>query len=308
MCYPDRMTVKRLLARAAKRLQPKRIVCEADRSLGWLEAEILLAHALKRDRAWLAAHADESVRAIDVKRFQKLVARRARHEPVAYILGEKDFYGRPFIVNKYVLIPRPETELLVDLARQTARPNERILIWDVGTGSGAVGVTLAAELPRVSVIATDISTKTVKVAIENARRHGVADRMHILKVGATRGSPLLGATVLRLIQRHAKTRPLVIVANLPYLPDGDRKKLDADVIKYEPNDALFAGKDGLDVIKRFLRQLARSDLKPHAVFLEFDPPQAAQLTALAKKLFPASHAAVHKDLAGRNRVLEIRPR
>ena len=280
------MTVKQLLMRTAKKLQPRRIVCEADRNLGWLEAEILLARALKRDRAWLTAHEDESVRAIDVRQFRKFVARRVKHEPIAYILGEKDFYGRPFNVNKHVLIPRPETELLVDLARKIAPLDERVLIWDAGTGSGAVGVTLAAELPRSSVIATDVSTKTVKIAVANARRHGVADRMHILK------ADLLNETVLRLIRRHTKTRPLVIAANLPYLPEADRKKLDPDVIKYEPHDALFAGADGLAVIKRFLDQVSSSGLKPRAILLNSTRRRHYDYDGSRNGCFPA-RASVH---------------
>ncbi|HWQ99349.1 MAG TPA: peptide chain release factor N(5)-glutamine methyltransferase [Candidatus Methylomirabilis sp.] len=296
------MTVKRLLASAAKKLQPRRITCPADRNVGWLEAEILLAHVLKRDRTWLTAHADDRVPVPAARKFQSLAARRVKREPVAYLLGVKDFFGRPFVVNRHVLIPRPETEMLVEMAKRRMSPADRAIFWDVGTGSGAVGVTLAAEIPQSSVIATDISTNAVKVAGANANRHGVSDRMHILKAN------LLDANVLRLIRRHAKARPLVIAANLPYLPNADRNKLDADVVKYEPNDALFAGKDGIAINRQFLGQVAASGLMPQAMLLEFDPPQAARLKALAKKTFPSATVAVHKDLAGRNRVLEIRPR
>lgn len=301
------MTIKQLLATAAPRLEPPRIVCAADRNVGRFEAELLLAHVLKRDRVWLLAHGDEDVSAPAMRKFRALAARRARREPIAYIIGTKDFYGRPFAVNRHVLIPRPETELLVDLATRVIKPDERAVVWDAGTGSGAVGVSLALERPRVSVIATDISTKAIKVAGANANRQGVADRMHFLK------ADLLDQNVLRLIKRQAKTRPpapptagLVIVANLPYLPDADRKRLHADVVKYEPKDALFAGKDGLAINRRLLEQIAASGQKPRAIFIEFDPPQAVKLKTLAQRLFPRATVRIHRDLARRNRVLEIR--
>jgi release factor glutamine methyltransferase len=291
-------TVRQLLTVNAKRLQPKSIVCQADRDLGWFEAEVLLAHALRRDRAWLIAHEDEPVRTASARRFKMFVTRRAKHEPVAYILGEKDFFGRTFRVSKWTLIPRPETELLVELAKTHVRSNEDVIILDVGTGSGAVAVTLAIELPQCDVIATDVSTKAIKVADGNAQRFEVDDRMRILK------ADLLDANVIRLIKR-THDASLIIVANLPYLPSSDKRKLEPDVVKFEPGNALFAGADGLAVITRFLKQLASSGLKPRASFLEFDPPQSKKLLALAKKLFPASRAKIHKDLAGRNRVLEI---
>ena len=294
-----RSTIGEMLFESAEELQPQKITCAADKDIGLLEAEILLAHVLKRDRAWLIAHAEMTIRTTELKRFRLLISRRKKHEPIAYILGEKEFYGLPFRVNPSVLIPRPESELLVDLVRNArASSSQRTnLIWEVGTGSGAIALALGNHLQTTDILATDISKKALVVAKQNAKRLGITN--------VTFGhGDLLDKTTARLLQKLQPDN-LIIVANLPYLPQADKKKLMPDVIKYEPASALFAGKDGAALIQKLLQQLITSGLQFSSAFFEYDPPQTKQLKTLTHKLFPMATIRTHQDLAGRDRVLEI---
>jgi release factor glutamine methyltransferase len=266
------------------------------------DADVLLASVLKKDRAWLLAHDDDRVAAVRARQFRSLVARRKKHEPIAYLTKEKEFYGRPFSVSTHVLIPRPETELLVERALATMTDDS--VVWDVGTGSGAIAVTLAAERTDAVVLATDVSAWGAMAARWNAKRHHVAERITALK------SNLLQPPAYRWLKRQSKTRQhLVITANLPYLPASDKKKLMPDVVKYEPSLALFSGTDGLTLIKRLLGQLSRHlpewGYEHTTILLEFDPPQAAMLKKIVKKLFSHASVTTHRDLAGRNRLMEV---
>lgn len=268
-----------------------------------IEAEILLAFVLRKDRAWLMAHNDERVGSGVIRAFRKLVVRRAAHEPIAHLIRYREFYRRRFAVNKHVLIPRPETELLVERALALMSIAGASVLWDVGTGSGAIAVTVAAERPDVPVLATDVSGRALLVAKHNARTHAPR-RIAFLK------SNLLQPNAYRWLARHAHNNAtLVIAANLPYLPLSDKKILAPDVTTFEPSLALFSGSDGLTLIKKFLGQIARHAPEwgyGHVMLLfEFDPPQAKGLRALATTFFPHKKIAIWRDLAGRNRLLEV---
>jgi release factor glutamine methyltransferase len=300
------MTIRDLLASAARDLQPRRITCAFDRGVGRLEAEILLRHVLKKDLAWLYVHDRDDVTASVAKRFRALVSRRKRHEPIAYITGHREFFGLDFRTDKRALIPRPETELLVELALDALRrePSSRDLVWDVGTGSGAVAIAIAKRIAPRKVLATDVSADALLLAKTNATRLKTRN-VTFLK------SDLLSPSVLRFLSRYrlpSTVYRLFIVANLPYLPLGDRKRLAPDVTKYEPASALFTGRGGLALIEKFLRQLASFDVHFATAFLEFDPPQAKKIRTLARSLFQHATLRIHKDLAKRNRVLEISKR
>lgn len=283
----SRMTVRDLLPTAS--------------SIDRLDAEVLLGYLLKKDRAWMKAHDDVRVTSVIARKFRELIVRRERHEPIAHLIREKEFYGRPFFVSKHTLIPRPETELMVERALSFATGHA--IIWDVGTGSGAIGVTLACECPNVIVLATDVSSKALRAAKVNAKRHHAASRMTFLK------SNLLQPAAYRWLKRHAPGHKLIITANLPYLPASDKKTLAPDVVKYEPSLALFSGDDGLTLINRFLGQLSRHASEWRygeiTILLEFDPPQSTALKKIVKKLFPNAEVTIHRDLAKRNRLLEI---
>ncbi len=290
------MNIRDAIVIASHRLRPRRITCAADKNLGRLEAEILLAHVLNTDRVWLLAHSDVRLLTLNSRRFERLITQREQHMPIAYILGEKEFYGLPFNVTRDVLIPRPETEMLVELALSSVLANGGGGdVWDVGTGSGCVAITIAKHLPRAQVVATDVDERALAIAKRNARLNRVT---HITFLKAN----MLDANVRRYFEQTHPTF-LTIVANLPYLPLSDRRT--ADVAKYEPPDALFAGKTGRELIETFLRQLAAFDLHFTSIFLEFDSPQSKKLRAFAKELFPRARITIHADLAGRDRVLVI---
>ena len=303
------MTISESLKIASAKLQPLKIACAADKSLGRLEAEILLAHVLKKDRIWLLTHDQELLPSHERATFESYVKRRAKHEPIAYILGEKAFYGRDFLVNKHTLIPRPETEMMVVAAIEAhkAPPKASTLIWDVGTGSGAIAISLAAELPDANILASDVSEQALRLARKNAKRHDVTKRIRFVK------ADLLNDPMKKIL-RSKKATPtspqhLIIAANLPYLPLSDKDVLDIDVTKYEPSSALFCEREGLALIIRFLDEVAFTRntwaFNRISLFFEFDPPQAKTLLSLAKKLFRNASITIEKDLAKRDRLLKI---
>jgi release factor glutamine methyltransferase len=294
-----RPTVRDVIHPAALDLKPRRIVCEADRHVGRLEAEVLLAFVLKKDRTWLRVHDDARLTTKQTKTYRVLVARRKRREPIAYILGQKEFYGLPLHVDRNVLIPRPESELVVDRVREILKhePSSTDLVWDVGTGSSAIALAIAKHIKPRKVIASDISSKALTVAKKNAKN------LKISNVAFFKAN-LLDTTMRRALETKKSPR-LIITANLPYLPLSDRTKLDKDVVAFEPKTALFAKKNGLELIEKLLRQLSSFDIHFHTLLIEYDPPQTKTLRTLARSIFPKAKLKIHKDLAKRDRVLEI---
>ena len=207
------------------------------------DAEALLLQVLKRkdpdkNRAWLIAHEDEPLAPDAAAVLGALVKRRRTGEPIQYITGETEFYGLNFRVNRDVLIPRPETEHLVEKAIALAAGFVRPRIVDVGAGSGAIAVALAAKLPAAQMTATEISASALTVARENAKRNGVAERVRFLEGD--------------LLAPVAGERFDLIVSNPPYVPEGDRDTLSVEVRDYEPAQALFAGSDGLAIYRRLI--------------------------------------------------------
>jgi release factor glutamine methyltransferase len=202
------------------------------------DAERLLLHVLGKNKAWLLAHADDELAEDHASEFLRLIERRFLGEPIQYITGEQEFYGLPFRVTDDVLIPRPETEHLVEKALELAGRFQRPRIVDVGTGSGAIAVALAHKLPEARIAAVDISSSAIEIARGNAELNGVAGRIDF-KV-----SDLLEAVADECFQ--------MVVSNPPYVPIADRDALAAEVREHEPALALFAGEDGLDVYRRLI--------------------------------------------------------
>jgi len=296
---PEERTVNSLLRTAAKDLRARKTKSPVDQNVGWLEAEVLLASVVNKDKAWVIAHGEDYLGPVLRRRFEKLVERRKAHEPVAYILGYKEFYGRPFKVNRHTLIPRPETELFIDVFKLRHTKDDAFLLWDVGTGCGEIAITSALEFPNAKIIASDICKRALKVAEMNAKAHKAAKRLSFIQ------DDLLGSNVKKAIKKS--TLPLIIAMNLPYLPDRDEEKTEEDVVSNEPHKALFGGEDGLEFIKKLLNQIS-DDLPvlPESILIEFDPPQARKLRIFAAKLFPNAKIAVHNDLAGKQRLMEVR--
>ena len=257
-----------------------------------LDAELLLAEAIGWDRAKLAAEPEGGVPAPAARRFGEMVRRRLRREPVAYILGRRGFRRIELQVDRRVLIPRPETELLVELALELAP--RRVL--DVGTGSGAIALAIADELPGCELIATDVSAPALEVARANAALLGLTERVELVEATLPAG---LGEFDL-------------VVANLPYVAESEWGGLEPEVTQWEPREALLAGPDGLDAIRALLaaervRRLSRiGRQKANAVALEVGEGQAPAVGELMQQ---AGFRAVstHRDLAGIERVVVGRP-
>ena len=202
------------------------------------DAETLLLHLLGRNKAWRLAHANDQLREEEATHYFELLERRALGEPIQYITGAAEFYGLPFRLTRDVLIPRPETEHVVEKAIELAAAFAAPRIADVGTGSGAIAVALAHRLPTARVTAIDCSAEALAIACENAARNGVTERIHFLE-----GDLLVPAATQQFD---------IIVSNPPYVPENDRGTLALEVRGYEPAQALFAGADGLAVYRRLI--------------------------------------------------------
>jgi len=225
-----------------------------------LDAEVLLAHALKLKRIDLYARYNEDIQEEAKAKFRDLVRRRAEGCPVAYLVANKEFYSLPFFVNQDVLIPRPDTECLVDVALRVGKKENWKLILDLGTGSGCIAIALAKSLPQVKVIAVDISAKALEVAAKNAIVNKVADRVNF--VHGDLFAPLEKGLAFD-----------AIVTNPPYIPDNDIKDLDKDVKDYEPRLALSGGADGFSVFDRILADAGSSLKIGGHLFIEIGSPQ-----------------------------------
>jgi release factor glutamine methyltransferase len=253
-----------------------------------LDAEVLMGFVLGWPRAHLLAHWDEILTVADLARFGQLVERRAAGEPVAYIRNLKEFLSLDFYVDQRVLIPRPETELLV--TRAIARAGVHSVVVDLGTGSGAVAIGIAKANPEARVIATDLSNDALDVARLNAARHGVSLEL-------VQGSLL-----------EPVTGPIdLVVANLPYLSLLEYEGLLATSIAYEPRQALTDEDDGLRLFDALLAQVPAKLAPTGSILLEIGSGQAAPLLRLACRHLPDFNPTVYADYAGIPRVLELIP-
>lgn len=263
-----------------------------------LTARLLLATVLGRSKEWLLAHDDEALDAAARARYDALLARVVAHEPLAYVLGVREFYGLDLHVDARVLIPRPETEMLVELTldvlRRTARRAQGFDHFDIGVGSGAVAIAVAKHAPDARVLASDVSADALVVARANAQRHGVAERITFVQ------SDLL---------RSIEGLPTVLTANLPYVTREEIDGLPPEIQEHEPRVALDGGEDGLDLVRALLMQIAerrRASSVLVAAFFEIGASQGAAALAAARLHLPDADAAMLRDLGARDRVLAIR--
>lgn len=249
-----------------------------------LEAETLLAYVLKENRVFLYTNYDAPVNQQERQSYRQLIQRRARQEPLAYITGEKEFMSLAFTVTPEVLIPRPETELLVETAIDLTNGIGKH-ICDVGTGSGAIAVSLAHYLPLAQITATDISAAALQLAQQNAARHGVS-------IDFIQSDLLLNL--------DPEVRFDLIVANLPYIATAEYQLLEPEVRDNEPQQALVGGDDGLDVYRRLIPQAYRFLGPGGRLLLEIGAGQGQAALHLAAP-FAAGHIVA--DLAGRDRLI-----
>jgi release factor glutamine methyltransferase len=274
-----------------------------------LAAELLLMHALGRDRAWIYAHPEEEIAAEAAERYLAFIARRARGEPTQYLTGKQEFWGLAFEVTPDVLIPRPETEHLVEVAldrlalrelragRAQKTLGDGVQIADVGTGSGCLAVALARELPLASIHATDISAAALAVARRNAQRHGVGERVHFIECNL-----LDGLSRSSVASRRSPLPFDLIVSNPPYVGRQGAEELPREVREHEPKAALFGGEEGYELYAALVAQAA-SCLKPGGLLvleLGYNCLQAVQPLLEGAEW---TNAGVTKDLAGIPRVI-----
>ena len=273
------MTIAQLLAESAAYL--KDLGLESPR----LEAEILLAHALGIKRIQLYSQHERILTEAELARCREFISCRAKHEPTAYITGVQPFMSLDFFVDRSVLIPRPETEELVELViahvSHDSSPITHYSIADIGTGSGAIAVSLAKFLPNVKVVGTDNSTRALEVARKNATFHQVADRCEFR----------LGNLLEPLTEKVD-----IIVSNPPYIPTAEIETLQPEVKDWEPRQALDGGKDGLDYYKKIIPAAARHLASSGRLYLEIVPELADNLAALLKVADCFENINLLKDL------------
>jgi release factor glutamine methyltransferase len=258
-----------------------------------IDAEVLARAATGWDRATWLARRDDPSDPETTARFESMALRRERREPVAYITGVREFWGLDFIISSAVLIPRPETELIVEAAlERLADPARPWRIADVGTGSGCIAVALATERRAARISATDISDAALEIARQNAARHGVADQITLLRTS--------------LLQDVDGPFDL-IVANPPYVPSSARTTLAPDVKDFEPETALFGhGADGLDEVRALLAQAPARLVPGGWLLMEFGYGQAAAVSDAARAVSGLTFEEILRDLQGHERTLVAR--
>src|SRR3990172_5887180 len=276
------------------RLNSRTILSQYGISDSRLEADLLICYAAGLSRLELLLEPEHRLSAGQVVRLRRLLSRRLTGEPIPYILGASEFYGIEFHVDPRVLIPRPETELLVERAidvanRLMAGGIERPVIADIGTGSGCIAIALAMNLPQAQVYAVDISADALEVARANCRRYELSERV-----------ALLHGDLMEPLPEPAN----IVVANLPYVEASELPRLALE-ISFEPRKALDGGQDGLASIRRLLAQMPTKAFPESTVLLEVGFGQAPSVAELARALYPDSRIRAYRDLSGVERVLSI---
>lgn len=255
-----------------------------------LEADLIWMTALGTDRAALYAAFSEAPPTEALRRAEALLQRRLNREPTAYLMGEREFYGLRVAVAPGVLIPRPETEAVVDETLRLVESVPAPALADVGCGSGAVAVALAVARPDAVVHALDVAPRALELTARNAAAHGASERVRVAE------SDLLAALPGRVN---------AVAANLPYVASAEIPLLEPEVSRYEPREALDGGEDGLDLVRRLLAEAGERLLPGGALILEIDPRQSEAAQAAARGCFPAARIRVERDLAARERILVV---
>ena len=281
--------ISTLLENTVSRLSPISDIPE-------LDARVLLADILEKPRSWIEAHPETNLNRSQLATVERAIARLEAGEPLPYVLGHWEFFGLDLELTPDVLIPRPETELLVERAVEWLEASKvRRTVADIGTGSGCIAIAIAKNIPDVNITATDISLPALKVARRNARKHRVHKRIKFVRCD--------------LLPPHPDPLPTdlhfdLICANLPYIPTKTLHGL--DVYQREPSLALNGGVDGLDEVRRLLK-IAPEWLAPNGmILLEIEASQGIPAVSLAYDSFDRAEIQLHRDLAGRNRLVEIR--
>ncbi|MBL7022031.1 peptide chain release factor N(5)-glutamine methyltransferase [Patescibacteria group bacterium] len=248
-----------------------------------LDAEVLLSSILKKDKSYLLANPDIKLNIFQQLKYNRLINKRIKQYPIAYITGSKEFYGLDFKVNKYTLVPRPESELFIDELKKINPINKAIV--DIGTGCGCLIISTAKHIPNNSFLGIDISKKALKVAKQNASKHNI--NMYFMQ------NDLL---------TNLNVKIDILIANLPYLTP---EQMNETSIIREPSTALLSGADGLDHYRKLLKQVKNLEYKPEYILLEINPEQAKTLIIFINRLLPNYSIEEIKDLTNKVRLLKI---
>lgn len=276
------MTLKQALARTREILATNNIEDAT------LECELLLRHTLKVSRVQLYIELNHELSPEQENTFWQLTERRLSGEPTAYITGNREFYGLDFYINPHVLIPRPETELLVEKALELAKTHTLSTVAEIGTGCGAIAISLALNLPQAKIYASDISASALDIVLINCQKHGVMDRVCLLQGNML--DPL--------------SQPVdLIVANLPYVKESELPP--TQTANFEPVLALNGGSDGLDKIRQLCSQVSNKLRPEGCLLLEIGQGQRKAVTTLLRSLFPCTEIEVTPDLGGIDRVVSL---
>lgn len=290
------MDIKNALLEAAKILDKNKI------KFPHLEAEILLSHIIRKNREFLFTYPQKKITENQLLKFKKNISQRVKGVPIAYLTGCKEFYGFNFVVNEHTLVPRPETELMVEEALKIINKSSvGSTILDIGTGSGCIIITLAKlSENKHDFYGLDISTRALKIARKNAKLNNTTIRFikgDLLK-------PILSSGIIN------DASEIIITANLPYGWSAWKNNSSADTIglKFEPEIALFTGKNGLELYEKLLIQLKvlSEKNKNFTAFLEIDPRQTDEIKKIIKQYLPSTKTEIKKDLSGHNRLVVIK--
>jgi len=273
---------------------------QSNKTIDQLDAGLLIAHTLGKSREFVLSHPERTIDKIHGIKYKRLIKKRASNIPLAYLTKHKEFFGLEFFVNKHVLVPRPDTELMVELAvnyiHNSKFTNHNSIMIDVGTGSGCIPISIikTSKHKNIKTFASDISRKALRIAKKNAKKYSV-------KINFLHGNLL--SPILKLYNLKTKTQNLIITANLPYITEEQFKSEPS--IHHEPKLALIAEDQGLALYKELLEQLANLPTCQLACFFEIDPSQSKSITKLIKKYLPKAKIEIKKDLAGLDRVVII---
>ncbi|KKR06785.1 MAG: Release factor glutamine methyltransferase [Parcubacteria group bacterium GW2011_GWC2_39_14] len=275
-------------------IQAREILKTAKVTSANLDAEVILMQTLKKSKEFIYTHSEKKLTSNQERLFLKQINTRAKHVPVAQITGYKDFFGLSFKVTKDVLVPRPETELLVEKTIELVKVNYKsaITIADIGTGSGAIAISLAKKLPKAKLFATDKSRKALLIAKQNARRHRI-------KIKFAQGN---------LLTSIKNEQIDIVVTNLPYLETDLKNHLNSSEtqgLKFEPSLALYSGVDGLDAYRKFFQQIKKMKRLPHFIIIEHGNKQATKLRKIIKNALAKAKTQVIRDLASHPRLTII---
>ena len=272
------MQVEQALQHAAHKLQEIT-------HIPFLEAEVILAHVLETNRASLIAHDDRVLTLLEEQHFNNMVGRRLAGTPIPYITNQKDFYGRTFMVDEHVLVPRSETEMIIDIVKELATPTDSIL--DIGTGSGCIAITLKKELPESTVTAIDIDEEALQIAFDNAE-------MHQAEINFAAGDLFLPVKEKRFD---------IIVTNPPYVdPETvDLESPESIGLTFEPQHALFSKGTPLGTVKAIIKDTPQHLTEFGALIIEIGHNQGKETKAFAQEIFPEHSIEIRKDLHGHDR-------